>query len=82
MSDVQYLEPRASVVYPTDDEIGVLEVTAGRQSKDQITEGAHLHLECDFTVVDRPVDVVVGVQSHPVHPSGVGQIGPSSSRTR
>lgn len=66
-----YLESRTSVVDPTDDEIGVLEVSAGRQAKDQVAEGAHLDFESDLTVVDRPVHVVVGVQSHPVHPSGV-----------
>lgn len=37
---------------PADDEISVLDVSAGREAEDQIAEGAHLHLECDLALVD------------------------------
>ena len=74
-----YLESRASVVDPADDEISVLKVSAGWKTEDQVAEGAHLHLKCDLALVDWPVYIIVGVQTHPVHPSGVGYVGGSWS---
>ena len=61
-----YLESGASILYPADDDVGVVEVAVAGQGQDDVAQGCHLDLERDFAVVDGPVHVVIGFQLQPV----------------
>ena len=56
---------------PTDDKIGVLEESRRRQSENDKAQRSDLYFERDYIwFAEGPVNVVVGIQSHPMGPLG------------
>ncbi len=79
---VTYLEARSTILDPSDNQVRVLELAIVGDAEDDVAERGRVHFEGRLLVVDRPEDVVVGVQLDGVLPAIVRWTGTGHSKRR
>ena len=77
------LEPGASILNPSDDDVGVSELAVGRQGEDDVAQRCHAHFKGDVAgVAQRPQHLVIGVQLHRVLQVGAALVERRPRRPR